>query len=164
MKIFVKGHLFPNKKFILFLISILILKIPVSAASQDKPPKLYSKRSLELSLLFPGAGQIKEHKYLEGIFFAASELFCIINAVSNNRRGDKNYKQYKSASSEEYAVFYRKEVEKYDKTRNIYIFAGLGIWIINMIDIHIHVKKKKIKLALKYEKNHNISFSLSYGF
>lgn len=124
-------------------------------------------RALEKSLIFPGWGQIHEKKYFKGVVFITAELIAITSAVISNRLGNKNYNKYRSAVTESDALHFRKETERFDRERNLYIAAGIGIWIINMVDIYFFKKKmekKGLNMSLKKGMNNEIYFTLNYSF
>jgi hypothetical protein len=120
---------------------------------------------LELSLLFPGLGQIKEKQYLKGILFLSGELFLLASAISNNRMGNKNYSKYKDADTETDVIKFRLAVEKFDKRRNIFLFSGITIWTLNLIDIYFHIRKKsKISILIKNDKDKTVTICFNYSF
>ena len=99
--------------------------------------------------------------------FITAELIAITGAVISNHFGNKNYNKYRSSITESDALFYRKETERFDRERNLFIAAGIGVWIINMVDIYIFKKKmerKGINISLKKGMNNEISFTLNYCF
>ncbi len=120
------------------------------STSSDQVSRL---NSLQKSLLVPGWGQIAEKKYVKGLFFMGTELFCIINILSDNHKANKNYEAYKEAVHINDAVSFRALTEKYDGRRNRFLAAAVGIWILNMIDIYFIVKNKQ-------KKKRNLWFSL----
>jgi len=151
---------------ILSLLLSLFIVLPLSGGeTEKKPPK--DTRALEKSLLFPGWGQLQEKKIVKGLLFMAGELIAITGAVIANSSGNRNYNRYKSSKTLEDAVFYRQETERYDKRRNLFIAAGIGIWIINMVDIYLYKKKdrrKGIRLSLKGMVSNEISLDIGYYF
>lgn len=167
MTIYARGKLSKNSR-----ISIIILLFTIFSFGSIFPDETSGgtagdKKALERSLIFPGLGQLMEKKYFNGIVFLAGELFCITNFIINNNKGNDAYENYKIAGNSGDAVTWREKAEKYDKTRNIFLLAGAGVWILNMIDIFFHIKKKykkKISLSLKHEKNNKISFGIAYSF
>ncbi len=125
------------------------------------------KRALEKSLLFPGWGQIHEKQYLKGGLFIAAEVIAIAGMVINNNKGNDSYINYRMAEVGNEAVMWRKETEKFDKRRNLFIVAGIGIWIANMVEIYIFNKrknKKRVKISLIRGINNEVFIDLSYGF
>lgn len=165
MKIFAKDELSKIKKTVFPTILLLFINLSLSASDIHKNSESQLKRSLELSLLIPGAGQLKEKKYLKGFLFLSGELYSLVSAITNNIKGNSSYLKYRNSKTTEDAVTFRKEVEKFDRLRNIYILSGIGIWVLNIFDIHIYVKKKrKVKISLKNGKNQTIIFGLNYSF
>lgn len=160
------------KSIYIAILILLVLCIPLNANSQaEKPGERtetdYSFSSLKKSLLIPGWGQLAEKRYIEGFLFFSAEIFSFYQIFSNNHKGNKYYRKYRDASSVDEAVHYRELTEKYDKHRNIYILAAVGIWAVNLIDIYVIVRRKeKRKLELKLESGEDkrLAFTLSYSF
>ena len=103
---------------------------------------------LKKSLLFPGLGQFHEKQYLKGVLFSGTEIFCIIEAVIHNQRGNDAYWKYRMSQTVEDAVEFRGLTERHDRTRNAFIAAGAGVWILNMVDMLLFAKKKYRKKVL----------------
>ena len=167
MTIYVRGKLLKNNRIIIIILLFTLFFSSSIFPDETSGKTVKGKKALELSLIFPGLGQFTEKKYFTGIVFLAGELFCITNFIINNIKGNDAYGNYKIAGNSVDAGIWREKVGKYDKTRNIFLLAGAGVWIINMIDIFIHIKKKyrkKISLSLKNEKNNKISFGIAYSF
>lgn len=144
----------------------LLFVFPLSGRETEKNTP-GETRALEKSLLFPGWGQLHEKKTVKGLLFMTGELLAITGAVIANHRGNRNYNRYKTSTTVEDTMFYRKETERYDKQRNLFIAAGIGIWIINMVDIYLYKNKsrrKGIKLSLKRLVNNEISLDIGYHF
>ncbi len=160
-----------NKKSILlcfltfFLFSLSCFASEDSAdASRDR-----SFDALQKSLLMPGWGQFAEKKYLDGAVFLSAELFCLYKIFENNHGGKKNYILYKAAINIEDSVKYRDLTEKYDRKRNAFILAAVGIWAVNLIDIYVIVKNKKnkeknFKIQIESGENKTLGFTLTYRF
>jgi len=167
MKIFVRVKLSKLLKiFIIVFISSFINAEELKLTRSDKI-NLTDSRALEKSLIFPGLGQLHEKKYLKGVIFITAELIAITGAILNNRHGNINYNKYRSSLTESDALFFREETEKFDRSRNLFIAAGIGVWMINMLDIYILKKrmgKKPIKVSLQKGINNEISFTLNYSF
>ncbi|MEN8152486.1 MAG: DUF5683 domain-containing protein [Acidobacteriota bacterium] len=156
-----------NKPFIIFIFILYFLYTGYLFPSKGPDNPATGKKALEKSLIFPGLGQLIEKKYFNGILFITGELFCITNFLINNSRGNEAYENYKIADTTENAIIWREKVEKYDKKRNIFLLAGAGIWILNLVDIFIHIKKKykrNISLSIKNGKNNKISLGIGYSF
>lgn len=151
------------KIFIIIFISSLINAEDLALTKTDKT----NNRALEKSLIFPGLGQLHEKKYLKGVIFITAELIAITGAILNNRQGNKNYNKYRSSLTESDALFFRKETERFDRSRNLFIAAGIGVWMINMLDIYVIKKKrgkKSIEVSLEKGINNEIFFTLNYNF
>jgi hypothetical protein len=157
---------------ILFIIFIVVLSLSYPVSAQEENKEAFEEKkftSLHKSLILPGWGQIAEKRYIEGILFIAADAFCIYEIISNNNKGNKNYRQYKAAKNTADAVKHRELTEKYDKRRNQFILAAAGAWAVNLLDIYVIVrgkekKDKNIRLKLKSGENRQISFTLSYSF
>ena len=155
-----------------FLLSLLLFLMAVPCDAQEEQKKASEEKrfgSLHKSLILPGWGQTAEQRYIEGILFFAADVFCAYKILSNNHKGNKNYQLYKEAENVADAVKYRELTEKYDKRRNQFILAAVGVWAVNLIDIYVIVKgkekkKKNIQIKLKSGENKQISFTLSYSF
>ena len=151
---------------------LLILYCPRAALSQEeekvgKVETDYSFSSLKKSLLIPGWGQVVEKRYVEGLLFFSAEVFSFYQIFSNNHKGNRYYQKYQEAGGVAAAVQHRELTEKYDKRRNIYILAAVGIWAVNLIDIYVIVKRKeKRKLELKLESGEDkrLAFTINYSF
>ena len=160
------------KNIYVVILILLILYCPLAAFSQEEEPAGktetdYSFSSLKKSLLIPGWGQAAEKRYVEGFLFFSAEVFSFYQIFSNNHKGNKYYRKYQGAGSMDATVQYRALTAKYDKRRNIYILAAVGIWAVNLIDIYVIVKRKaKRKLELKLEsgKDKSLAFTVSYSF
>lgn len=151
------------------LISVIILFLFSSDLMfcLDKGKVSPEKRALEKSLLFPGWGQLHERQYLKGSIFVTAEVIMIAGMVINNNKGNDSYLNYRLAENSGDAVLWREETEKFDKRRNLFILAGVGIWIANMVDIYIFKskrKKKRIKISFIRGKNNEVFFDLGYCF
>lgn len=123
--------------------------------------------SLKKSLVFPGWGQFAEKRYIEGFLFSFSEIFILYKIFSNNHKGNSQYELYKNAANVDNAVKYRELTEKYDKRRNQFLFAALGIWAVNLIDIYVIVKNKeknKLKIKLESENNKSLAVTVCFSF
>lgn len=167
MTIYARGKLLKNSRISIIFLLFIFFSFGFLFPDETSVETTGGKKALERSLIFPGLGQFMEKKYFRGIVFLAGELFCITNFVINNIKGNDAYVNYKIAGNSGDAVTWREKVGKYDKTRNIFLLAGAGVWILNMIDIFFHIKKKyrkKISLSLKNEKNNKISFGIAYSF
>lgn len=164
MKIFVRVKL---SKFLKIFIIIFVSSLLNAEDLTSTKTNITANRALEKSLIFPGLGQLHEKKYLKGIIFITAELIAITGAILNNRQGNKNYNKYRSSLTENDALFFRKETERFDRSRNLFIAAGMGVWIINMLDIYIIKKKmgkKSIEVSLEKGINNEIFFTLNYSF
>ncbi len=156
---------------LLNIILILAFAFQVYASEDSRPGTTENgkdvSRALEKSLLFPGWGQIHEKKYFKGILFMSAELIAITCAVISNRKGNINYNKYRSSVTVDYALLFREKTEKYDRQRNLFIAAGIGIWIINMADIYFFRKKmKKSDLKVSFSKGirNEVFFTFNYSF
>lgn len=109
-------------------------------ARTEPPPSAFGP--LEKSLLIPGWGQISERRYLEGVVFLGSELFCLIQAIRNNALGHEAYGRYKAAAGRDEAVLQRRSTETFDTRRNRYLLAGAAVWALNLLDIYLIVKNR----------------------
>ena len=124
------------------------------------------QKVLKKSLLFPGLGQLYEKQYLKGAVFSGAELFCIIEAVIQNYRGNDAYWKYRMSQTVEDAVEFRGLTERHDRTRNTFIAAGAGVWILNMVDMLLSAKKKfrkKVMLTTSADYEHEWK-SVRLGF
>lgn len=153
----------------IFLIIALTLPVYSTGNSQTEPAekKGSETRALEKSLIFPGWGQLHEKKYFKGVLFLAAELIAITGAVLNNRKGNSSYNKYRSSIIVDDAVYYRDETERFDRQRNLFIAAGIGVWIINMADIYLFRKKMKkrgLKVTLSKGIFNEVSFTINYSF
>lgn len=153
MRIFLKGAL--SRKPLLFLCAWLTLVLGCFGDSTDEARPDSVKKELKKSLLFPGLGQFGEKQYLKGIVFSGTEIFCIIQAVIHDHRGNDYYWKYRMSQTGSDAMEYRRMTERNDRTRNAFIIAGAGVWILNMVDMLVFVKKK-------YRKKVSLSPSSSY--
>jgi hypothetical protein len=132
-----------------------------------EPDKDHSFNSLKKSLIIPGWGQFAEKRYIEGVLFLSSEVFSLYKIFANNHRANINYRLYKDADNIDDAVRYRELTEKYDKNRNIYILAAVGIWAINLVDTYVIVKnkeKKKLKVKLENHDDKKLAIAIIYYF
>jgi hypothetical protein len=123
--------------------------------------------SLKKSLLVPGWGQLAEKRYVEGAFFLGAEVFCIYQIFHNSRKGNTYYSKYREADNVADAVRYRELTEDYDKKRNIFILAAIGVWAVNLLDIYVIVKKKekqKLKLQLQSVDHKGMAVTLHFSF
>ncbi len=135
-------------------------------AAQDSQPET-GLSSLKKSLLIPGWGQLAEKRYVEGILFLGAEVFSIYQILYNNHKGNTYYSRYRDADNVEDAVRYRELTEDYDKKRNIFILAAVGIWAVNLLDIYVIVKKKekqKLKLQLQSVDYKGMAVTLHFSF
>ncbi len=109
-------------------------------------------KSLEKSLVFPGWGQLSEKRYLEGIIFATSELFCLAGVFKNMKEGDRYYKLYKSAENTQDAIKFRELTTKFDKRRNRFIAGAIAVWALNILDMYF-IQKRNSNVLLKLGNN-----------
>lgn len=164
--------LYQMKKNQIIILSLsLFLTFPCfSPVTKEKEAKVEKKfSSLQKSLLIPGWGQIAEKKFTKGILFLSSEIFCIYQIILYNHKGNKYYSLYKEADNFSDAVYYRKLTEKYDKKRNQFFLAAMGVWGINLIDMyliskHKAKKKKKVKIEIKKNEHKGVALSFSINF
>lgn len=167
MKIFVRAKLSKLLRIIIIVLMISFVNGEDTRPGEPETKNPNSTRALEKSLIFPGWGQLHEKKYFKGVMFITAELIAITGAVVANHFGNKNYNKYRSAVTESDALLFRKETERLDRERNLFIAAGIGVWIINMVDIYIFKKRmerKGINISLKKGINNEISFTLNYNF
>ncbi len=153
----------------ILLITALTLPVYSTGNSKSEPTEKEGTetRALEKSLIFPGWGQIHEKKYFKGILFLTAELIAITSAVINNRKGNRSFNKYRSSIIVDDAVYYRDETERFDRQRNLFIAAGIGVWIINMADIYLFrkkMKKRELKVSLSKGIFDEVSFTINYSF
>jgi len=161
-----------DKFIICSLILVLTLLFPLSSLSQEEKQRDSTGGkfgSLQKSLLIPGWGQIAEKRYVEGILFLSSEVFCLYKILSYNHKSNEYYHLYKEANNVDDAVNNRELAEKYDIRRNTFMLLAAGIWAVNLIDIYVIVKNKQkkernLKLKLESGKNKELVFTISYSF
>ena len=140
------------------LFFLLVSSVPAFSTNEDNPEE-NSFGSLHKSLLIPGWGQLAEKKYVKGITFVTAEIFCLYSIFSNNHKGNLNYRLYQDAGNVEDAVFSRDLTEKYDRRRNVFILAALGVWALNLVDIYFTVRQKE-----KEDKSVSIQLELANGW
>lgn len=153
----------------ILLITSLLLPVYGNRNPDSEPEEKEGTRSraLEKSLIFPGWGQLHEKQYFKGILFITAELIAITSAVISNRKGNSSYNKYRSSIIVDDAVYYRDETERFDRQRNLFIAAGIGVWIINMADIYLFRKKMKkrgLKVSLSKGIFDEVSFTINYSF
>lgn len=143
------------KRFLCFLCCLLFFSSLGQA--QDTSKDQQKERAfgpLHKSLLIPGWGQLDEKQYLKGIVFVSAEIFCLVNVFTNNHKGNKNYRLYQDAGNVDDAVYYRDLTEKFDRRRNAYILAAMGVWALNLVDIYFTVQnreKEKSQVIFKFQ-------------
>jgi hypothetical protein len=141
------------------------LALQDEAAPDSQPQPGLS--SLKKSLLIPGWGQLAEKRYVEGFLFLGAEVFSLYQIFYNNHKGNIYYGRYRDADNVEDAVRYRELTEDYDRKRNIFIFAAVGIWAVNLLDIYVIVKnkeKQKLKLQLQSVDHKGMAVTLHFSF
>jgi len=116
------------------------LAAPAETGDGASPPPVLGPR--EKSLIFPGWGQIAEHRAAKGAAFAAAELACLAGAICYNGRGNSAYEQYQAAKDPASAVHFRKLVERNDGRRNACLLAAAVVWAANLLDIHLLVNRE----------------------
>mgnify|MGYP001593498247 CR=1 FL=1 len=165
------GHLRINPLGLLLCLLLFFPVLSVSGAdlAEEKPAPDRRLGSLEKSLIIPGWGQLAEKRYVEGIVFLSTEIFCLVKIIANDRRANENYGLYKQASSIEGAMRYRQLTEKYDTRRNQFMLAAAVVWAVNLVDIYLIASRKANKersLELKVEggENKTISLAITYRF
>ena len=159
-----------NKSILLCFLAILFFSFSCFASEDSEnasKDRLFN--ALQKSLLMPGWGQFAEKKYLEGAAFLSAEIFCLYKIFENNHKGNENYILYEAAINIDDAIKYRDLTEKYDRRRNVFILAAVGIWAVNLIDIYVIVKNKKnkeknFKIQLESGENKTLGFTLTYRF
>lgn len=157
------------KKALVVVFLLLAVSLSGFAQESEETPAERKFGSLHKSLLIPGWGQIAEKRYIEGILFLAAEAFCVYEFVAHNRRGKKFYNLYKNADNVTDAVRYRELTEKHDTRRNQYLFATVGVWAVNLIDIYVIVrgkdnKKRKLRVGFESGTERILAFTISYTF
>ena len=149
-----------------FFLALLFFALPCFASDDGENVSQHrSFDSLQKSLLIPGWGQFSEKKYLEGAAFLSAELFCLFKIFENNHRGNENYSLYEAAANIDDAVKYRDLTEKYDRQRNVFILAAVGIWAVNLVDIYVIVKNKKNReknFSIQIESGENKTLGLTF--
>jgi hypothetical protein len=126
----------------LLLLAALLGAGPLPAAEEKKPEPDRLRRALEMSLIFPGLGQLYEKQYAKAALFASAEIFCLVQAFIQAGRGNDAYRGYRDAANAASAVEWRRLTEACDRRRNTAILAAAGVWVCNMIDIFVFAKKK----------------------
>lgn len=116
------------------------LAAPADTGNGASPPPILGPR--EKSLIFPGWGQIAEHRIVKGAAFAAVELVCLAGAICYNGRGNSAYEQYQAAGDPASAVHFRRLVERNDGRRNACLLAAAAVWAANLLDIHLLVNRE----------------------
>ncbi len=167
MKIYAREKLSKFLRILLIILLMAQLNGKDNSLKNDTGNNVKENRSLEKSLIFPGLGQIHEKKYFKGALFITAELITITGAFINNHLGNKNYNYYRSSKTGYDTSLYRIETERFDKNRNLFIATGIGIWMINMLDIYLFKKKmqkSKLKMTLNRGINDEIFFTLNYSF
>lgn len=151
-----------SNSLLLFILALQLLTGPVLATDSETDSKKPDLSNLKKSLLFPGWGQLSEGKTVKGIAFMAIELFCIGSAVYHNSRGNRYYRDYKSADTIDSTIYLRERTEHHDRSRNLSILAGAGIWILNLIDMTIGHRKKrgKKRISFSLDQYHEKSFQM----
>jgi hypothetical protein len=147
------------------MLAVLLLPFPGTGA-EDPPPSDRKMGPLEKSLIFPGWGQISEHRRLKGAAFAVAELTCLGAALVHDGLGNENYALYRAAADETEAVRYRQLVVRHDGRRNAFLLAAAAVWAVNLIDIYRLVQGKEAKsgsLSLGIEHGPSRELRLSLG-
>jgi hypothetical protein len=140
-------------------------------------------KTILYSSLFPGIGQIYNDNTYRGIFYGLSEIYCIVNAISLDKKMKQSNDAYKNsterynlATSIEMIARERKimlaeydNIKEYEKSRNNYIIAAAGIWLWNLFDALIWKEpdtRKDSKLSINFQNDGIISqkIGLSYEF
>lgn len=149
----------------------VFLAAPLLATQEENKEntEISGMASLKKSLFVPGWGQLAEKHTIEGVAFLAAEIFCLYKVLDYNHRGNENYSLYKEAASLEDAVGYRGLTETYDRRRNLYIMAALGVWAVNLIDIYVIVKKNEkkkqtINIKIEHGEYKRLAVTVSFGF
>ena len=122
---------------------------------------------MQKSLLLPGWGQLAEKRYLEGFLFLGAEIFSLYQIFHNNHKGNSTYDKYRQADNVEDVVRYRELTEDYDRKRNNFILAAVGIRAVNLLDIYVIVKnkeKQKLRLQLQSVDHKGMALTLRYSF
>lgn len=126
----------------LLLVAVLAVAPARLRGEEPAPDAGRLRKALELSLLFPGLGQLREKQYLKAAIFAAAEVACLVQVIVNAGQGNDAYWHYRDAATIDDAVAWRAETERFDRRRNTAILAAAGVWVLNMVDIFVHAKKK----------------------
>jgi len=171
----------PTRKIPSFILAVLVLAVPLSAAgggadelllisaSSDSEPAGLS--SLQKSLIIPGWGQAAEKRYLEAAIFFSAEVLCWAGFIDQNRKGNRSYDLYKAAAATDDAVRYRRETETFDKRRNLFLLGAALVWAANLLDTHRIVSGKhkagearSLSLRLESGEGQKISLALACRF
>ena len=126
----------------LLLLAVLLAGPPALRGEEKPPEDARLRRALERSLLFPGLGQLVEKQYVKAAFFAAAEVFCLVQVARGARAGNDAYRCYRGAADGDAAAAWRRETERCDRRRNTAILGAAGVWALNMVDMFTFAKKK----------------------
>jgi hypothetical protein len=126
----------------LLLLAVLLAGLSLPAAEENKSEPDRLRQALERSLLFPGLGQLGEKQYVKAAIFASAEIFCLVQAFIQAKRGNDAYHSYRDAQDAAAAAEWRLQTAVCDRRRNATLLAAAGVWVCNMIDIFVFAKKK----------------------
>ncbi|MBM3296249.1 MAG: hypothetical protein FJY83_01480 [Candidatus Aminicenantes bacterium] len=141
-----------------------------SGSPDDAPAR---PSTLQKSLLIPGWGQAAEKRYLEAVLFFSAEVVCWAGFFDQNARGNRAYDLYRAADTTDDAVRYRRETERFDKRRNLFLLGAALVWTANLLDAWLIVsgrgeekdgERRSLSLRLDCGEGHKIALALACRF
>ena len=126
------------------------------------PSVAFSGEGMIYSVIYPGWGQIRSEQYGRGILFAGAELVSLVGLFVSDIQYSRAVDDYNAARTSylgadyigDADLYYDRMNEKWDDAerlhnyRNAFLYAAIGVWAINIIDMAIGDDKEPPDLSL----------------
>jgi TolB-like protein len=115
------------------------IPIPVSGlvALSATAVELHTKWGAVFRSVIPGWGQFYNGQPIKGGIYAGLTVGFFTTGIAFHIVGDQTVEQYKKATDPQAAKNLKKNAEDKYLIRNIALYCGLGMWVVNLVDAYI---------------------------
>ena len=130
----------------------------------------YGSKALLRSTFLPGWGQFYKKKPIKGAIFLAAEAGLLTGVFFSEMRRSDNARKSQETTNLQLTKEYRKNMDKCETTRNLFIGGTVAVYALNLIDAAL--AKGQIRYAWlpenidlsSFEQNEIIYIGLTYKF